>query len=68
MTNPIRNSQDEQIGFRDGDAVFDLNGKKRYELDASLNLLDPVTKEIVGHLLNTEESGAKTVEADNLFS
>jgi hypothetical protein len=40
----------EQIGYVRGAAAYDLKNRKRYDLDADRNLIDPATGQVVGRL------------------
>ena len=54
-----------QIGYIDNKQAFNLKGKKLYNVDG-LNLIDPKTKKVVGHL--SPPGGPNTRAADHLFT
>ena len=54
-----------QIGYIENKQAFNLKGKKLYDVDG-LNLIDPKTGTVVGHL--SPPGGPKTRAADHLFS
>jgi hypothetical protein len=54
-----------QIGYVEGKEAFNLKGRKLYDLD-ELNLIDPETGKIVGHLSAPHDR--RTFSADHLFS
>jgi hypothetical protein len=55
----------DQIGYVENKEAFNLKGEKRWDVDG-LNLIDPKTKKVVGHL--SAPGGPSTRAADHLFT
>lgn len=67
MDGPIFGSEGQQIGFRQGMEVFDLNGTKRFDVDLAGNLLNPLNRIVEGHLQPADVSLPNERSLDHLF-
>ena len=50
VDDPIYGSKGQQIGYRRGSEVFNLEGKKHFNVDTSGKLIDPKTGSTAGYL------------------
>ncbi len=51
-----------------GGAAFDMKGNKLYDVDEQMNLVDPTTKKVVGHLADAGASpSCNLTAASELF-
>jgi hypothetical protein len=57
----------EQIGYQEGTGAYDLNNRKRFEVDVNKNLIDPETGRVVGQLRDGGPFTGSGEAADSLF-
>ena len=57
----------EQIGYVEGAGAYDLNDRKRFEVDVNKNLVDPATGQVVGQLRDGGPFTGSGEAADSLF-
>jgi hypothetical protein len=57
----------EQIGYVEGTGAYDLQDRKRFEVDVNKNLVDPATGKVVGQLRDGGPFTGSGEAADSLF-